>query len=76
MPYSKVEDEQFEWDGKVLRHKPTGARFWWKYPNSESDAVGLNWSKAGDVLDDGRDFDRDEIMRVAMKFLGEKRKAG
>ena len=76
MPYSKVEAGQFEWHGDNVVHMPTGATFAWSYPNSHSDKVSVNWKNAGDVLDDGRDFDRDDVMKGAMQLLGQKRKAG
>jgi hypothetical protein len=75
MPFSKVEESQFEWQGDRVVHTPTGATFSWSYPNSQSEQVTVNWKNAGDVLDDGRDFDRDEVMKGAMQMLAQKRKA-
>jgi len=46
------------------------------YPNSRSDSVNVNGKKGGGVRDDGRDFDRDDVMKTAMKLVGQKRKAG
>lgn len=55
-------------------HKPTGAAFGWSYPNSESDQIGFDWGKAGDVLDNGDDYDRDDVMAMAKVLLAEQRR--
>jgi hypothetical protein len=74
MPYTKVKREQFEWQNDRLVHAPTGAAFWWSYPNSESEQIGFNWAKAGDVLDNGEDYDRGDIMEMAKVLLAERRR--
>jgi len=73
MALSNVTTEQFEWRGKTLVHKPTGAEFSWSYPNSESEDMTINWKEAGNVLPSGEDIDRGDIKVVAVKLLSEKR---
>jgi hypothetical protein len=73
MPNTKVTPEQFKWDGKRLLHEPTGARFSWAYPKSESFDLHYNWGRAGDILGNGDDYSQEEVKRVAMEILMEKR---
>jgi hypothetical protein len=74
LPYTKVLQEQFSWESDRLVHQPTGAWFAWSYPDSDSDDVVINWSRCGDLLDNGDDFDRDDVGRMASELLAEARK--
>ena len=59
---TRVTEDQFEWRGKALVHLPTGAKF----------ALGsdfVNFGRAGEVLADGRDFDRDDVLSVAPRLV-------
>lgn len=66
--------DQFEWEGDNLIHRPTNARFWWSYPNSDSDNIGINWGNAGDRLENGEDYDRENVESVAFALLAKKRR--
>jgi hypothetical protein len=59
-----VTRDQFAILGKRLRHVPTGARF-----SVGSDVI--NWGRAGDVLPNGDDFEREDIRRVAIEIMRE-----
>ena len=59
---TKVTRDQFEIEGKVVRHVPTGARF----------TVGsdfINWGRAGDVLPNGDDFERKDVLHMAIEIM-------
>jgi hypothetical protein len=65
MPRTRVDRSQFEIGD---------AFFGWASPaGSESDAVNVRWSEAGNVLPNGEDYDRDAVYRVAMGLLVEQR---
>jgi hypothetical protein len=74
LPRTKVLEEQFAWDGDRLIHRPTGAWFAWSYPDSDTDDVTINWSRCGDVLDNGDDYDRGDVGGMASQLLAEKRR--
>jgi hypothetical protein len=61
---SKVTRDQFEVDGLVVRHMPTGARF-----SYGSDII--EWGRAGETLSDGSQFARDDVLVVALEILRE-----
>jgi hypothetical protein len=61
---SKVTRDQFEVDGLVVRHMPTGARF-----SYGSDVI--EWGRAGETLPDGSRYSRDEVLLVALEILRE-----
>ena len=69
MQTTKVEQDQFRWDSQTLTHIPTGATFSWKYPNSGSADVIINWRNAADVLPTGERFDVEEIEAVARRLM-------
>lgn len=69
MRHATVVSDQFEWMDGWLVHKPTGARFMWRYPNSLSYDLTYNWGAAGNVLPNGDDYERDEIERMALVLL-------
>jgi hypothetical protein len=69
----KVWSDQFKWQGEKLVHEPTGASFQWSYPRTESYQVTINWGRAGDVLPNGDDYEREDIALVAGVLLGEQR---
>jgi hypothetical protein len=70
MRATKVEHDQFRWDtDNTLTHIPTRATFSWKYPNSGSGDVIINWKHAADVLPTGERFDPEEIEAVARRLM-------
>jgi hypothetical protein len=69
MQTTKVEQDQFRRDTDSLIHLPTGATFSWKYPNSGSGDVIINWKHAADVLPTGDRFDPEEIEAVARRLM-------
>ena len=69
MRITKVEQDQFRWDGNTLTHIPTSATFSWKHPNSGSGDVIINWKHAADVLPTGQQFDPEEIEAVARRLM-------
>jgi hypothetical protein len=69
MGTTKVEQDQFRWDTNPLTHIPTGATFSWKYPNSGSADLIINWKYAADVLPTGERFDPEEIEAVARRLM-------
>jgi hypothetical protein len=66
---TKVTEDQFEWSGDKLVHVPTGASF---VLGSEF----INYGRAGDVLADGRDFDRGDVRQVAHSLMVRRRTGG
>jgi hypothetical protein len=62
---TQVTDEQFEWRGDDLVHVPTGASF-------EPRTNFVNFGDAGNVLPDGRDFDRGDVLAVARRLMAER----
>ncbi len=59
---TEVLDSDFEWhDGKLV-HMPTGAVF---TPGSD----WVNWGRAGEVLDDGREYDMGELLSAALRMI-------
>ena len=70
MRTTKVEQDQFKWDNNNrLTHFPTGATFSWKYPNSGSGDVIIDWKYAADVLPSGQQFDPIEIETMACRLM-------
>jgi hypothetical protein len=67
MSYTPVEKADLEFEPNGIRHKPTGAFFSVDpgqiYPKS------VNWGRAGDLLENSDDYDRNEIQKVAMELL-------
>lgn len=59
-----VTREQFEWDGDRLTHKPTGAQF-----NRRSEFV--NYKRAGETLEDGTCYEREDVLAVAHRMVVE-----
>jgi hypothetical protein len=70
MALIRVEIEQFEWEGNVLIHLPTGAAFAWQNGKTCTGAVTTEWGKA-DVLASGDEFDPSEIDIVARHLMKE-----
>lgn len=64
-PSTQVTRDQFEWDGDRLTHIPTGARF-----NARSDWV--NYGRAGEILPNGDDFERSDVLKVAKQIVDER----
>jgi len=65
-------DDQFEWDGKELVHKPTGARWWWKHPEAESTEIGQNAGHLGTYLANGDFYNSNEVDAVAKELLSKR----
>jgi hypothetical protein len=70
MPYAPVDDSQFELDPHGLMHIPTGAFF--SVDPGEVTPKSVNWSRAGDVLDNGDDYDKAEIKMIAEIILAKR----
>ena len=70
MSYKTVTREQFELSRHAVVHIPTGARFT-AYPNI-ADPHLVNWGNAGNVLENGDDFDRNEIAQWAKAILSDR----
>ena len=67
-----VSEDQFEFEGDVLVgdvlvHLPTGARF--------ATAGWVQWASAGNILPDGRNFNREELAGVAARILARRKSA-
>ena len=75
---TKPTKDQFEFpdpEEPTVRHKPTGAKFSssYRYTNPEHTAITyLNWGKAGDVLNSGEDYNRGDVMALALELLRER----
>jgi hypothetical protein len=67
MPYTAVEESQFEFTDDGIRHRPTGAFF--AIDPGQIMPKSVNWSRAGDVLENGDDYDRAEIQMIAEILL-------
>lgn len=57
-----VDRDQFEWEGDKLTHKPTGARFDRKSPI-------VNYGRAGETLEDGTCYEREDVYSVAHQLV-------
>jgi hypothetical protein len=71
MPYTKVDQSQFELLPHAVIHRPTGARFD-AYQNIPEPHI-VNWGHAGGVLPNGDDYDRDDIQHYAVKLLRQRK---
>ena len=60
-----VTRDQFAWDGDKLAHKPTGCWF-----NRRGHVV--NYKRAGDTLDDGTCYEREDVFAVAEELVRER----
>ena len=65
----KPTPEEFEVTENAVKHKPTGARWWWSYPGNQSDDVGQRAGSLGDVLPNGDDYDVWEVKKMALVLL-------
>jgi hypothetical protein len=68
----KLNDFEIRKDEVV--HKPTGARFR-AYPGSK-EVKSMNWGRAGEVLESGADYERDDIYRCAKELLKNRKLSG
>jgi hypothetical protein len=66
-----VKKKQFEWDGNVLIHRPTGAVFSWTNGNTRTGEVSIEWNQAADVIANGDEFDPSEIDVLARRIMEE-----
>jgi hypothetical protein len=71
MAILKAEIDQFEWNGNILTHSPTGATFCWQYGKSRTGQVVTDWKQAADVLATGDEFDPDEIDVLARSIMNQ-----
>jgi hypothetical protein len=72
MSHKFPSDDQFEWDGQELIHKPTGARWWWLHPDVESTEVGHNAGHLGAYLANGDFYNSGEVGVIARRLLAER----
>jgi hypothetical protein len=63
---AKVLERDFEWQDHKLVHVPTQATF---ELGLHEDTCCVNWGQADDVLNDGRDYDRDELIAAARRII-------
>jgi hypothetical protein len=63
---TEVTEDQFEWEGERLTHKPTGAFF-----SLRSQMV--NYGRAGETLADGMCYERPDVLRVANSLVVERK---
>jgi hypothetical protein len=66
---TEVTRDQFKWDGDWLTHRPTGARF-----NRRSQFV--NPKRAGEDLEDGTCYEREDLVALAEEMIRESRAKG
>lgn len=59
---TEVKREQFKWDGDKLIHKPTGA---YLFRNSSL----IIWGAAGERLDDGECYERDDLYELGHQMI-------
>ena len=68
MTYTNVKKEQFEFIGKhEVRHIPTNATF--RAYSTARHANIANYGGAGNVLPNGDDYLREDVLRVANQLL-------
>jgi hypothetical protein len=67
MPSTKITREQFTFEGDVLCHRPTGARFTAEAGHAEP--VWIDWGRAGEGLPNGEAYDQDEVLAVAREVM-------
>ena len=65
---TKVTRDQFEWDGDRLVHNPTGAMF-----NRRSQFI--NYKRAGETLDNGTCYEKEDVLAVANQLVTESKAA-
>jgi hypothetical protein len=70
MTHAKPTSEEFEVKANVVTHKPTGAQWWWKYPDSESGDVGHRISRLGSVLPIGENYNAGEVSIMTAFKIG------
>lgn len=66
-----VTRDQFRLQGNSVVHVPTGAEFT-AYPETPEPHM-VNWGFAGDVLPNGEDYEREEVLAVAVSILAERK---
>jgi len=59
-----VVPNQFEVGKNKIVHKPTKAAF-----SFDTTFKSVNWGRAGEQLSSGRDYRKDDVMRVAQQLL-------
>lgn len=72
MARTKVTPEQFEIQASGVRHIPTGARF--TADPGKSDLTHANWGRTGDVLRNGEDYRRDDVLGGAKQVWSQRNK--
>jgi hypothetical protein len=68
LAYTKPVVEEFQINGRTLLHRPTRAR-WAAYESSESADCYINEGSAGRMLEDGREYDIDDLNEMARRLL-------
>jgi hypothetical protein len=69
MPYTSVDETQFQFVGDGFRHKPTGAFF--AFDPGQTWPKRVDWANAGRVLEDGHYFDLAEIQLIAEVLIAQ-----
>lgn len=67
MAGTQVTREQFEISLDAVVHTPTGARF--SAYRGRPEISNINWGRAGDVLENGEDYRREEVRAIAEQLL-------
>ena len=67
MPSTKITREQFAFEGEVLRHRPTGARF--TATPGQAEPAWIDWGRADETLANGERYDQDEILATAREVM-------
>ena len=73
MAGAKVTGEQFEISEDKVSHIPTGAWFI-AYPG-RPEIANRNWGRAGDLLDNGDEHRRADILAMAQQLLRARKQA-
>ena len=63
---TQVTKDQCYWDGDTLTHDPTGASI-------KRNTDFINYGRAGEVLEDGRHFDRNDVGAMLLRLMEEKK---
>lgn len=70
MPYKKPTIEEFDIEENLVTHRPTKATFRRSYPSQPlSTDMMINYGLAGSVLENGDDYDREDIRVMAVRLL-------
>jgi hypothetical protein len=73
MAGTKVRPEQFEISEDKVTHVPTGA--WLIAHRGRAEIANRNWGRAGDLLDNGDEYRRADILAMAQHLLRTRKQA-